>query len=140
MSVCVTSFQLNDKDMGMLEERIKRAGKVRPPSSSGGGGVDAGGGGGPSITSARGATPDDKAPRVARVAPNQTRARKVRREFQLELDDGADDDESHSAAVPQLVTHDDLDELLNSDVVLPETRSVMCGIESRVMQLSNSIF
>ena len=113
-------LQLSDKDMGMLEERIKRSGKSRPPSAVGGAG------GGAPIASAAAvdrASPDEKPQRVARVAPNQTRARKVRREFQLEIEDEHDDDAAHG--VPQLVTHDDLDELLNTDVILPETRCLL---------------
>ena len=48
------------------------------------------------------------------------RPRKIRREFQLDLDDGEDGE----IAAPQLIEHHDLDDLLTTDVALPETRPI----------------
>ena len=48
------------------------------------------------------------------------RPRKIRREFQLDLDEG----DVGEIAAPQLIEHHELDDLLTTDVALPATRPI----------------
>lgn len=102
---------LNDKDQGMLEERIKRASKNRPPST-------------------KAASPEEK-PKVARVPQPQqsrnlaeinsgvpkSRIGTTNREFALDLEDS---DSQTEGDIPSLIKPD-LDHI-NEPISLPKTR------------------
>ncbi|KAK3702253.1 hypothetical protein QZH41_019815, partial [Actinostola sp. cb2023] len=124
--------RLNDKDLGYLEERIKRSSKNRPATSAGSEEPKP-------VSKPRGGSNDNekkqaKPPARPATAPAMKRDESITREFQIDYD-AIESDQDHDVAVPNLVSHEtSVDELISEPIHRPTTKtpsSTHLGVFSR---------